>query len=29
MVGYGTADLTVGQRAFRLTDWTRDGSPAE
>jgi NADPH:quinone reductase-like Zn-dependent oxidoreductase len=28
-LGYGTTGLTVGQRAFGLTDWTRDGSLAE
>src|SRR5262245_14689101 len=28
-VGYGTTGLSVGQRVFGLTDWTRDGSLAE
>src|SRR3954462_8583416 len=28
-LGYGTAGLSVGQRVFGLTDWTRDGSLAE
>src|SRR6201987_939791 len=28
-VGYGTPGLTVGQRVFGLTDWTRDGTLAE
>ncbi len=28
-VGYGTTGLTVGQRVFGLTDWTRDGALAE
>lgn len=28
-LGYGTTGLTVGQRVFGLTDWTRDGSLAE
>ncbi|MFB6978585.1 NADP-dependent oxidoreductase [Streptomyces scopuliridis] len=28
-LGYGTIGLTVGQRVFGLTDWTRDGSLAE
>src|SRR2546429_8927893 len=28
-VGYGTTGLSVGQRAFGLTDWTRDGTLAE
>jgi len=28
-LGYGTAGLTVGQRVFGLTDWTRDGALAE
>ncbi|MFC1408546.1 NADP-dependent oxidoreductase [Streptacidiphilus sp. N1-12] len=27
--GYGTTGLTVGQRVFGLTDWTRNGSLAE
>jgi NADPH:quinone reductase-like Zn-dependent oxidoreductase len=28
-LGYGTTGLTIGQRAFGLTDWTRNGSLAE
>jgi NADPH:quinone reductase-like Zn-dependent oxidoreductase len=28
-LGYGTTGLTVGQRVFGVTDWTRDGSLAE
>jgi NADPH:quinone reductase-like Zn-dependent oxidoreductase len=28
-LGYGTRGLTVGQRVFGLTDWTRDGTLAE
>ena len=28
-LGYGTTGLTVGQRVFGLTDWTRDGTLAE
>ena len=28
-VGYGTTGLSVGQRVFGLTDWTRDGALAE
>lgn len=28
-LGYGTTGLTIGQRVFGLTDWTRDGSLAE
>src|SRR5262249_18744184 len=28
-LGYGTTGLSVGQRAFGLTDWTRDGTLAE
>jgi len=28
-LGYGTAGLSLGQRVFGLTDWTRDGSLAE
>ncbi|MFJ2864111.1 NADP-dependent oxidoreductase [Kitasatospora sp. NPDC087314] len=28
-LGYGTTGLTLGQRVFGLTDWTRDGSLAE
>jgi NADPH:quinone reductase-like Zn-dependent oxidoreductase len=28
-LSYGTTGLTVGQRVFGLTDWTRDGSLAE
>ena len=28
-LGYGTRGLSVGQRVFGLTDWTRDGTPAE
>src|SRR4051795_9799472 len=28
-LGYGTTGLTVGQRVFGLTDWTRDGPLAE
>ncbi|WP_326835239.1 NADP-dependent oxidoreductase [Amycolatopsis rhabdoformis] len=28
-LGYGTAGLSVGQRVFGLTDWTRDGTLAE
>ena len=27
-LGYGTTGLTVGQRVFGLTDWTRNGSLA-
>src|SRR4029453_15121299 len=25
-LGYGTTGLSVGQRVFGLTDWTRDGT---
>src|ERR1700757_1936680 len=28
-LGYGTTGLTVGQRVFGLTDWTRNGTLAE
>ncbi|WP_062432574.1 NADP-dependent oxidoreductase [Herbidospora daliensis] len=28
-LGYGTRGLSVGQRVFGLTDWTRDGTLAE
>ena len=28
-LGYGTAGITVGQRVFGFTDWTRDGTLAE
>ena len=28
-LGYGTTGVTVGQRVFGLTDWTRDGTLAE
>jgi NADPH:quinone reductase-like Zn-dependent oxidoreductase len=28
-LGYGTTGLTVGQRVFGMTDWTRNGSLAE
>src|SRR5690349_16712705 len=28
-IGYGTRGLSVGQRVFGLTDWTRDGTLAE
>ena len=28
-LGYGTRGLSVGQRVFGLTDWTRDGTMAE
>ncbi|WP_328862040.1 NADP-dependent oxidoreductase [Streptomyces sp. NBC_00306] len=28
-LGYGTTGLTVGQRVFGLTDWTRNGALAE
>ena len=28
-IGYGTTGLSVGQRAFGLTDWYRDGTLAE
>jgi NADPH:quinone reductase-like Zn-dependent oxidoreductase len=28
-LGYGTTGLTVGQRVFGTTDWTRDGTLAE
>ena len=28
-LGYGTTGLTIGQRVFGLSDWTRDGSLAE
>jgi NADPH:quinone reductase-like Zn-dependent oxidoreductase len=28
-LGYGTSGLTLGQRVFGLTDWTRDGTLAE
>lgn len=27
-LGYGTTGLTIGQRWFGLTHWTRDGSLA-
>src|SRR5258707_10247360 len=27
-LGYGTTGLSVGQRVFGLTDWTRDGALA-
>jgi NADPH:quinone reductase-like Zn-dependent oxidoreductase len=29
VLGYGTTGLSVGQRVFGLTDWTRDGTLAE
>src|SRR5438445_13035282 len=29
LLGYGTTGLSVGQRVFGLTDWTRDGTLAE
>jgi NADPH:quinone reductase-like Zn-dependent oxidoreductase len=29
VLGYGTTGLSVGQRVFDLTDWTRDGTLAE
>ncbi|HWU45432.1 MAG TPA: NADP-dependent oxidoreductase [Humibacter sp.] len=29
VLGYGTRGLSVGQRVFGLTDWTRDGTLAE
>lgn len=29
VLGYGTTGLSVGQRVFGLTDWTRNGSLAE
>jgi NADPH:quinone reductase-like Zn-dependent oxidoreductase len=28
-LGYGTTGLSVGQRVFGLTDWTRNGTLAE
>jgi NADPH:quinone reductase-like Zn-dependent oxidoreductase len=28
-LGYGTTGLSIGQRVFGLTDWTRDGTMAE
>src|SRR5215217_6605126 len=28
-LGYGTTGLSVGQRVFGLTDWSRDGTLAE
>src|SRR6201999_634274 len=28
-LGYGTTELTVGQRVFGITDWARNGSLAE
>src|SRR3954447_7410100 len=28
-LGYGTTGLTVGQRVFGITDWSRDGTLAE
>jgi len=28
-IGYGTTGLSIGQRVFGLTDWTRDGTLAE
>jgi NADPH:quinone reductase-like Zn-dependent oxidoreductase len=28
-LSYGTTGLSVGQRVFGLTDWTRDGALAE
>src|SRR5215510_3702207 len=28
-LGYGTTGLSVGQRVFGLSDWTRDGTLAE
>ena len=28
-LGYGTTGLTIGQRVFGLSDWTRDGALAE
>src|SRR6185369_11320933 len=28
-LGYGTTGLSVGQRVYGLTDWTRDGTLAE
>ncbi len=28
-LGYGTTGVTIGQRVFGLTDWTRDGTLAE
>jgi NADPH:quinone reductase-like Zn-dependent oxidoreductase len=28
-IGYGTTGLSLGQRVFGLTDWTRDGTLAE
>src|SRR5215475_12973233 len=28
-IGYGTTGLSLGQRVFGLTDWTRDGALAE
>src|SRR6201984_1751433 len=28
-LGYGTTGLSVGQRVFGLTDWTRDGTLAK
>src|SRR5678816_4820087 len=29
VLGYGTTGLSIGQRVFGLTDWTRDGTLAE
>src|SRR3954452_15458444 len=29
VLGYGTTELSVGQRVFGLTDWHRDGTLAE
>ena len=28
-IGYGTTGLSIGQRVFGLTDWSRDGTLAE
>src|SRR5204863_7787964 len=28
-LGYGTTGLSIGQRVFGITDWYRDGTPAE
>ncbi|CAM5336688.1 hypothetical protein SCHAM137S_02238 [Streptomyces chartreusis] len=28
-LGYGTTGLTIGQRVFGLTDWTRNGTLAQ